>query len=461
LTVIRNKARQVILFSSDIAMDISDIGKICEKVDCQAHDFLPFTCSLCQRCYCLEHRSRFRHDCPALQASIPISTAHDSKGASPSVKEMFRQVETRFDSNAGAGAASSSAREHYQVSSSAIPAEQHLKATTSASIGRLQGISESTSNAKEQRVSMKAKEILMKSHAKGDPDLDYERRLYLTCKFPALEIYLYYDKHITIGEFLSVVSQTYPQAGFQRSSKPRDMSLAMHTEDSPDWKLWNHSWKLSEVLSSFETVCLTPISLQEVVMNQDRLERSSIRVESTLSESKPADTSIEAFKAGDLVLYTKSNGEKEVVSIVAVHRDDYPNVYYTILTQATSSSTERHERQTDHARLSTLAPAAAVSSTAVGAGNLPISMGGKLASTAFSIQIQHGTRSYYVIDIDRTISVSQLKIKLQDATGVPWQKCKLICKGLVLKDQMLLMDEATTKIVNGGKISMIGTSLEL
>lgn len=60
----------------------------------------------------------------------------------------------------------------------------------------------------------------------------------------------------------------------------------------------------------------------------------------------PVTAPSHGFKAGEKALYRTSDGAEELVTIVAAHLDDFPNVYFTILQPSTS-----RERQTDARRL--------------------------------------------------------------------------------------------------------------
>ena len=40
--------------------DLLSLGKVCSFAGCGTRDFLPFSCSFCERVYCLEHKS---HGC--------------------------------------------------------------------------------------------------------------------------------------------------------------------------------------------------------------------------------------------------------------------------------------------------------------------------------------------------------------------------------------------------------------
>ena len=42
----------------------ADLGAHCSLVTCKQKDFLPFTCELCSRIFCLDHRTYESHNCP-------------------------------------------------------------------------------------------------------------------------------------------------------------------------------------------------------------------------------------------------------------------------------------------------------------------------------------------------------------------------------------------------------------
>jgi len=42
----------------------SDLGATCSMPACKQQDFLPFVCDLCQKKFCLDHRTSISHHCP-------------------------------------------------------------------------------------------------------------------------------------------------------------------------------------------------------------------------------------------------------------------------------------------------------------------------------------------------------------------------------------------------------------
>lgn len=410
---------------------------------------------------------------------IATSDASNSK-SKPSVKDLFSAVETRFDTTKDSNPdeknvlPDGSTREHYNILSSTISPDLNLNEKTNETIKKLQDIQSKNelSNLKTSKANQKAQEILMKKHAKGDLNISYEDRIYLTCVLPHLsELYVFYHREKSIQDLLWSLCRLYPQGIFQSSHKPDDMSVVLYTDDTNDWRLWDHRWKLCDVFHSFESVFIVPMSMDEIVSVQQGIQSKTLIADSTVEtfktsneslatgQSPPEETVIiseaDRYKPGELLLYTTSSGSTELVTIIAVHLDDYPHVYYTVLPQVKDSNTPRNERQTYHKRLSRINPVSDTSKS-IGMGQLPISMGG-VSSTPFSIQISHGNKTYYIIDISDSTTIGQLKVKLQESTGISWQKMKLISKGTILKDHMAIQSPET-KIVNGGKVAMIGSS---
>lgn len=73
-------------------------GTCCEETGCLVRDFLPFNCSLCEKCYCLEHRSRFHHSCVIVNPSRARLQIQNMK--EESLKDLFDNVSKRFDISA-------------------------------------------------------------------------------------------------------------------------------------------------------------------------------------------------------------------------------------------------------------------------------------------------------------------------------------------------------------------------
>lgn len=60
-------------------MEFHTLGKHCTQPECKQLDFLPFTCDLCKKVFCLDHREYKQHDCPQIHtrkdAIVPVCPA--------------------------------------------------------------------------------------------------------------------------------------------------------------------------------------------------------------------------------------------------------------------------------------------------------------------------------------------------------------------------------------------------
>ena len=55
-------------------MEFSNLGKHCACSDCNLKDFLPFTCDMCDKDFCLEHRTYEAHKCEKYKTNIVTHT---------------------------------------------------------------------------------------------------------------------------------------------------------------------------------------------------------------------------------------------------------------------------------------------------------------------------------------------------------------------------------------------------
>jgi len=192
-----------------------------------------------------------------------------------------------------------------------------------------------------------------------------------------------------------------------------------------------------------------------------------------------------AYKKGDLVMYTYKSqplfgddgeeiGEVEdifdIATIVGVHLDDFPNVYYTI--QYTPAGGVSRERQTTSTRLRlcTINDPMVYPSTKSGGGGsangnsaqTEISMTAYSSRTStaplapMSFKVKSGSVTYTISDVDSTITVLQVKMALSAVTGVPTSRQKLIIKGSYLKDAQFIISQSS-KVTRGCTVTLMGT----
>ena len=226
---------------------------------------------------------------------------------------MMRNVEHRFDqsdSNHGR-----SQREHHNIRTTAADHKNFgISGLTMHRIGALQSQASDTERATKQRkISNKTKEMLIKSKAIGNPSVSMEDRIYLavhlTASLDILEqqtnaskanisnhqtVYLYFPRRLSVGECLQNIRVNYGQL-IERSASFRsdrslnhlrqdDISLAMCTLDTPDWKLWDRNTPIGLCLSAYEEVLVFAVPLQDAVRAQNEVHR---RRTAAIEQSRP------------------------------------------------------------------------------------------------------------------------------------------------------------------------------
>lgn len=155
-----------------------------------------------------------------------------------------------------------------------------------------------------------------------------------------------------------------------------------------------------------------------------------------------------------------------LVSIIGVHHDDFPNVYYTIqpvrpvqfVNGANNNTvlkmTVFEEKQTDGTHLKALQ-----SGDASGVDKLLDQQTRdtleKLGDPV-PLRLSCGDTQYQNVKIGNMCSIGQLRQLCRIVTGVPVRDMKLICKGTVLKSDTQLIK--SSKIVNGSKIIVMTTT---
>jgi uncharacterized spore protein YtfJ len=389
---------------------------------------------------------------------------------------MIGSVESRFD-----GADYGSASEHFRIKTTTAPPGSLTISAAQERIEKLDSISKATAKDTTRRVSQKTKEILIKSHAIGNESISIDDRLYVTLNFSINggKVHHFFKRSSSLGEMLNYIANTQSLWCFGTAIRPENQSLALFTEDSPDWKSWDRSAAVDDLLDNFEDVFITAESLDEVVDAQRLYEelagaaKSTTATKSTISTQSGSGSATssnvtpvdEKFTVGEVVEYqhklSDGSGKEtiELVTIVAVHYDDFPNIYYTI-----KYNSNNREKQTDANRLKRISGGMGAGATgslssgkssgrSVGTGT-----GGvrtvAVAGNPLLLKVTHGARHIEVSTIGEENTISQLKEVISRETGVAPKNQKLIFKGSVLKDIQTLK---ASKLLNGSKISMIGS----
>lgn len=381
-------------------------GVQCDCYGCKVKDFLPFSCDKCHKTFCLEHRSVFAHSCE----EIPPSRETGNTSHLKPVREMFDEVSQRF-----VGEEQYSPKEHIAVQSSQVREDSGVT-SVAQKINHLDAVAEH-SNAKQKSISSSTRNMLMKTRAEGPSNVLAENRHYLAITFTTTKQlrYMYFSKHMTIGECLQYIAAHMSLLAFNSNEPPSTLSLTCTSPTMP-WQACNHNHAISTIdcYSDVEVICMTR---SEIVAAQRRLQENQATAAATVSteEHKVDQDDIPQYKVKDTVVYTSSAGEKQLATIVAIHRDDIVP-YYTINLSAT-----KQDRQTDHHHLK------------------PYSLHSDTSSARNDfIKVSIKKQVVHVAPVCFSESVLTLKKAIESQTLIPVRQQKLIYKGKVLKDSQTL-----------------------
>jgi len=420
--------------------------------------FSPYKCNC--RCDCDPPPSAAAKEAQTLLSSINNRHAHQPENQSQLDNNINNHIKsTKFED-------------------SKINEQKNIK------IEKLNVISKTTNNATEKKISKKTREILIKSSSLGNSSTPAVDRMYLSVNFLVNlkdedegkdnRINFFFKKNLSLGEMLFQMGSTFASHSYGQPMAPDGLSLTLSTEDSPDWKEWDRSKTLEILLEQFEEVSIDVVSTVIIVQNQKELEVRRIEndAKAIIDAEVAARAAMVAASDDELVTYPLSVGEvveyyptagnsfsregeggkdMELVTIISVHQDDFPNLYYTLRFNA-----GKREKQTDrfHLRRRPGALKARLGST----GGVITEVEGGVVGSPMALKINHGGK---MIDIvvgligDRN-TVDGLKGVVGQYTGVPLKSQKLVYKGVVLKDGDV--DLKTAKLANGSKVTLIGTA---
>ena len=123
-------------------------GYQCNQTGCRTRDFLPFLCPHCDQLYCLEHRSKYSHNCSGNlsgdnnaiidnSASVTTNEGTASTPGNISVRSLFEGIEKRFDNSAPS--TTSKVTEHPKPVSTGVPgAKGQLSGTVLNTVEKLE-----------------------------------------------------------------------------------------------------------------------------------------------------------------------------------------------------------------------------------------------------------------------------------------------------------------------------------
>jgi hypothetical protein len=165
-------------------------GTKCCHHGCSVYDYLPFHCPKCERTYCLEHRSRFVHDCIPSEEEKEEDHTKGSSSPVPSgggIKGMFQAISDRFKGESSSSPVPSASHSHYNVHSSKKGRGDGSVDSSSgfhSNVAKLDHLSSSeASNEKTRSISKQTKKMLIKSKAKGNDNTLMEDRFYFILHF--------------------------------------------------------------------------------------------------------------------------------------------------------------------------------------------------------------------------------------------------------------------------------------
>lgn len=429
-------------------------GSACSFTGCRTRDFLPFVCDLCKKTFCIEHRSRFAHNCHSSNAarSRPSPTSYSK------TSDIFAGVESRFDNNP-----QGSTRTHLGVKSSAVPAADTRTVASSKKISKLDSIAQSAQNSKDKNIAGKTKQILFKKRAEGNDSIAPEDRFYVEALFDLTREsrYLYFSVHATIGEVLRDIARSHTILSFGQPVTPEGSSLAFFSDDPSvaaltQWQQWDRNVPLSQTVPAFSSLHIISVPTSEVLEAQSHHHSSARHPSSETKEGEgsvpaPSPATAREYVKGDRIVHTSSNGVRSHGTIVAVHRDDI-ELYYTV--RLRSDDGEVRERQTDAGHLT---PDAAIIPSAQ-APSAQTRDQGKCADHAAgtcSIKVSFRGKTQLVNGVLRSGTVASLKGAIAAQLGMGESKQKLIYKGRVLRNDALKLGQGELRNIESGVVMLM------
>ena len=348
-----------------------------------------------------------------------------------SFKAMMQEILERFSHDE---LPEGSLREHWRIASSFAEGVE-LNSRLRRMNNRLLDLGTSTAIITRQ--------LLVKTNAVGNSRLPGRERFHLCCQFEkGEEVFVFTHRTATLSDLLEYVANKLPQLAFGSGVRPQGQCLVLHTEDCNEWHLWDRRRSVSEVLTEFEVVSLRPMSTLEVVTNQSILAELLQRQHAAEEASNAAADSIASLPVNDpgsLALFRKDDRvcyAGEECTVVGVHLDTLPDVYYTIRMD------DGRERQTLQDRIDLIRPSEP----------LAPELGG------LHLRVDWAGVSFDVRGVDPAMSVKDLKTYIQrcaprDKHMRITERTKLVCKGSTLLDKKPV---SSTKIKGGSKIMLIG-----
>ncbi len=466
---------------------------------CSTADFLPLRCRGCHLLFCHEHHAKSQHECNAVVAGTSIVSLSNTDNVSVKsiFTNVEKRHDHLFDDNSGkdkihAAPITSSA-------SAAAAAAGAGNIDTIKSLSKLEKIasggsssSSSNNNNKQARIAQKTKDLLLKGKAVGThKDIDVDDRFYvmttLTNSGHVDRKCIYCNtKTTTVGDLCDWVGKTFSFPIFKAVIKPVGKTVFMSSsttstavsnattaiegekvaaagrgdeEDEDDGVYradYDRTALVSSVLTPMQHVLFSSISIDAAVAAQDIIVATIIadkqdkelqlqfELEAKTAAEKKAKEELKAKNAinpedlhlGDTVVYEKDGSMPCLAKITGIHRDDYPNLYFTIKFEASSSTGTCLEKQTTSKYLS-----------------YPISTAVPVEAGGFGINLTHSNKLYRISGIGPSMLIIGVKMVIQEHTGVLAKNQKIICKGKILNDTEIV---SSTKLTPGCKVTLMG-----
>lgn len=294
-------------------------------------------------------------------------------------------------------------------------------------------------------VAKKAQAMALRQRAMGDKNIAVEDRVYLLLTCPKLNpmdppsLCVFWPHHMTIGEMLNTLANTYPVQCFGCAVRPDYLSLQVKGGEEID--LNSTLGEAFDVAAlALDEVDLEVLPTKELVKRitaREKIRAKALAEEqaalaaevATHAAAAAAATATAArdpvvpadVKVGDLLLYEKA-GETCKVRVMEIHKDDWPNLYFTI-----KFNGQDREKQTTPMYLFHCPSSGA--SVGTSTADVPDN-----TALSFLIQVQCG-KDVHLIRVHPALSIHILKDQILRAR-VPTASAasKLIHKGKQLKN---------------------------
>lgn len=391
---------------------------------CKSQEFLPINCRDCSHDYCQGHYKT--HQC--LNSKLPSTTATSSSTISSAtkVKDLFDNVTKRFDNDD-----ETNSRNHYNVKT-CVDNKNDINSKTNNVLEKLEKVS-----GKEASLANTTRNIIFRKNAKqGGTNINDEDKLYIVVRYDNIDYCFYFKSTSTVGEALNYLCNHYPDIFFKQPVRPNDSCLRAYQmiddNDDSTSQILDRKMLMSSLKSMSRIKC-EAITTQDALNDQISEEVQSNQQKKMKIEEKQQ---VAEYSKGQFLIYRKNDIE-ECVEIIGVHKDDFPNIYYTI------KFDNGNEKQTVPENL-----------TLFQDHKQNVQQSDSIDGIdCFTVNIIHG-KNNYLVKIKDSMMISDVKNLMFNLTGVPSRNQKVIYKGKVLANDMLC---GNAGIIANSKIQLMGS----